>query len=199
MKILSSLVLTAGLMFGSVANANIMVWLSPSAQPSSGTGDDISLTLMVGGLGNFAPSSLGAFDIDVLFDAGALSFTGYTLAGNLGDISLFEADDFSWGEYAAGAINLAEVSYLFDFELDALQPDMFALAELFFHVDALVSGKSTAVSLEVLEFSDGLGDSLTVDVGRDAVIATNPVPTPTTLLLLGFGLLAVSVRKNKFY
>jgi hypothetical protein len=198
MKILSSFVLTAGLIFGSVANANIMVWLDPGNQSSSGAGDDVSVTLMVSGLGDGIPDSLGAFDLDINFDPNVLSFDSYSLFDGLGDVDLFEAFDDSSGDDGFGTINLALISFLFDFELDALQSDMFALAELFFTVDALASGETTALSLNVLDFSDAFGSSFIVDVGNDATISVNQVSAPAPQLLLGLALLSLFVRRTTF-
>ena len=200
MRIIKSLVFTVALMFGSVANANIMLWLDPSVQTDITTGDDISLKIMISGLGDNSPLSLGAFDLDVLFDASQLSFTGYNMFDGLGDLSLFEADDFSGGEYAAGKINLFEISYLFDWELDTLQAGTFALAELFFHVDALSSGESSWLSLLGYDFADAEGLSLDVSMGDDAVIygkALVSTPSPAPLALLGIALIAMFIRSNK--
>lgn len=201
MRIMKSLVFTVALMFGSVANATITLWLDPSDQSNVSAGDDISLTLMISGLGDFSPTSLGTFDVDVNFDASVLSFTGYSLFDGLGDVGLFEADDFSWGEYASGAVNLFEISYLFDFELDALQPGSFALADLFFHVDDLSAGESTMLSLFANDLSDGEGNMLTAAIGDDAVISASqpqvPVPAPASMTLLGLALLSMFFRLNK--
>ena len=199
MRIVKSLVFTVALFFGSVANANIMVWLDPAVQTDVAAGDDISLKLMISGLGNYAPVSLGGFDVDIYFDPSVLSFTDYNLFGDLGDLGLFEADDFSLGEYAAGSINLFEISYLFDFELDALQASSFALAELFFHVDALSSGESTWLSLVANNLADADGNTLTVLTGDDAVIAASQVPAPSSLALFGLSILLVLFRRFKPY
>ena len=198
MRIIKSLVFTVALMFGSVAvaNANIMLWLDPSVQSPVSAGDDISLKIMISGLGDNSPLSLGAFDLDVSFDSSVLSFSGYTLFDELGNVGLFEADDFSFGEYAPGAINLYEVSYLFDFELDSLQPGMFALAELFFHVDVLNSGESTFLSLFANSLTDAIGRTLDITVGDDAIIST---PTPAPLPLLVIALLTIFIRLNKIH
>ncbi|WP_340679573.1 hypothetical protein [Paraglaciecola sp.] len=194
MRIVKSLVFTVALMFGSVANANIMLWLDPAVQSNTVTGDDISLKIMISGLGDHSPLSLGSFDLDVLFDASQLSFTGYNLFDGLGDINLSDAFDFSGGEYLPGVINLYESSNLAAFDLDSLQAGTFALAELFFHVDALSSGESSWLSLVGNSFGDTEGLYLDVNIGDDAVISA---PTPAPLALLGIALLSMFVRLNK--
>lgn len=199
MKILSSIVLTAGLVFGSVANASILVWLAPGNQAAN-TGDDVSLTLMVSGLGDGVADSLGGFDLDVNYDSSALSLDSYSLFDGLGDGGLGETLDFSLGDDGFGTIGLTLISLLFDFELDALQSDSFALAEFFFSVDSLESGESTDLSLTSYDFTDAFGESLEVNLGDNAVILADDlaVPAPATPLLLGLALLGLFVRKTKF-
>ncbi|OFI35198.1 hypothetical protein BFC17_16795 [Alteromonas lipolytica] len=195
---MKSVVFTVVLLFGGVANASIMLWLDPAVQSDVATGDEVSLTLMVGGLGDGVPDSLGAFDVDIMFDESLLTFMSYDLFDGLGDIDAFEADDISWGYDGASTINLAEVSYLFDFELDALQSSSFALADIVFQVGALAAGESTTVSLSPLEFSDSSGVSLLVDLGDDAVItaAQTAVSAPASSALLGFSFLLLYLRRQ---
>lgn len=207
MKILKSLMFTLGLLYASVSSASLMLWLDPAFQITPGTGDDVSVTLMAGGLGNNNALSLGAFDLDIHFDPGVLSFTSYTLFDGLGDLALFEAGDFSLGEFGPGLIGLTEVSFLSAAILDGAQPGIFSLAELFFHIDAMGPGESTTVSVHPLTnpfaFSDAAGNELDVLVTGDAVIATIGggdinVPEPSTIALMGLGLLTLLTRRRTF-
>jgi len=192
MKLLKSLLLAASLLYASVSSASLMIWLDPDFQLGS-TGDDVTLTLMAGGLGDGVAPSLAAFDLDVIFDPTVLTFTGYTLFDNLGDVFLFEADDFSLGDLG-GVVALTEVSYLLDFELDALQGSEFALAELSFHIDDLAVPDSTHLSLFGYGFSDAFAGAFTDVTLRGATIGTVPrdVPEPSTLFLMALGLFAVT-------
>jgi hypothetical protein len=201
MKFIKSLVLVVSLMLSNVSNASLMLWLDPAVQPGT-TGDNVTLTLMAGNLDDLSSLSLGAFDLDILFDPAVLSFTGYTLFDGLGDIGLFEALDLSLGEYAPGVVGLSEVSLL-GLVLDTIQPGEFALAELSFNITLLEAPDFTTVSMTpgLFGFADASGlDFVGVEM-RSALIGTQPqttVPEPTTLSLFALGLVFASYwRKLK--
>ena len=175
----------------------VVLSLEPSSQ-IAGPGDSVSLDLVISGLGNGAPDSLGDFDIDISFDASALSFLGYTLGTSLGDVGLGEAFDGSFGDLGGGLVNLAEVSLLFPFELDALQADTFTLATLDFSVDVLAPGDSTTVDIDtVWALGDGFGLPLTVDAANSAVIRNAAVPEPSLLALVALGLTGVGFASRR--
>ena len=188
----------------------VMLSLEP-VETIAGPGDTVSLNLVIGGLGDLSSDSLGDFDIDIGFDATALSFVGYDLGSFLGDVSLFEAVDYSYGLVADGIINLAEVSLLeadatscifcIAPYLDDIQPDQFVLATLDFQVETLPPGTDTIVSIDnVYALGDGFGAPLLVDSTADAVIS-NPaavsVSEPSTLALMGLGMASISFRRRK--
>lgn len=154
-------------------------------QPQSslaGTGDSVSLDLLVSDLGDFGPDSLGAFDVFVGFDSSVLSFTGYSLGGFLGDIDLAEAIDASTGA-VGGAVNVAEVSLLSVADLNALQPGQFGLATLNFDVIDLAVGAVTELSiLSGSTLADAFGKEIdSIELGSARI---QSVPVPGTLLLL---------------
>jgi len=165
---------------------------------SANTGDSISLDLVISGLGNYVPDSLGAFDISVGFDATALSFTGYSLGGFLGNIALLEAIDASTGNVVSGAANVAEVSLLSALGLDTLQSGDFILATLNFNVTNLALGSMTQLSvLSGPVLGDALGSPIAVTGLGSTSVGT--VPVPGTLLLLTastFGWLILKRRQS---
>ena len=202
MKILKSLVFAVGLLYASVSSATLLLWLAPSFQVTTGTGDDVSVMLMAGGLGDGVPLSLSAFDLDIHYDPAVLSFTSYTLFDDLGDIDLFDALDISFGPVAPGVFGLGEISFLSAATLDATQPGTFALAELFFHVDAMGPDEATIVSIHPLDdpfaFADAIGRVLDVEVTGDAVIATFEIPEPATMALMCLALFSLFARRKAF-
>lgn len=174
--------------------------LSPPSQTAT-PGNTVSLDLTIGGLGNFAPDSLGDFDVDIRFDPNRLSFQSYSLGGLLGDVGLVEALDNSSGDVGGGIVDLAEVSLLTPVELDSMQPESFVLATLDFLVDVLPTGTSTTVSIDTgWVLGDAFGSPLTVDTTGDAVIR-NPnggtAPAPATLVLLGLGVAVFGVQRRR--
>lgn len=159
----------------------VLIELQPDALLAE-TGDSIALDLVVSGLGNSGPDSLGAFDISVGFDPGKLTFTGYSLGDLLGDIGLSEAIDASSGD-VGGAVNLVEVSLLSAVALDALQPDAFVLATLQF--DVINLAPSVVTQLSVLGgpvLADAFASSLAI-TGLGTASITG-VPVPGTVFLL---------------
>ena len=184
--------------------------LSPASQTAS-NGDTVYLDLIINGLGDYAPDSLGDFDVDISYDAAVLSFQNYSLDVFLGDEFSGEAIDFSLGDLGGGIVNIAELSLLEPDAftclfciapfLDDIQPSSFSLATLEFHVDALSAGSSTTVGIDtVYVLGDGYGLPLTLGGTSDAVIRapSSSVPEPTTLALLSLGLFGRgAVRRKK--
>jgi hypothetical protein len=183
--------------------------LLPASQTAV-AGDNVSLDLVIDGLGNFAPDSLGNFDVEIGYDAAVLSFQSLTLGAFLGDVGLGEAIDFSLGDLG-GVVNVAELSLLdpdpfsgpsfFGPYLDDIQPGSFTLATLDFHVDILAPGSSTTVSISSVNIlGDGFGNLLTLDSTNDAVIRGPQIsiPEPSILALLGLGLFGIgAVRRSR--
>lgn len=136
-----------------------------------------SIDLVIAGLGDLDAPSVGDFDIDVGFDPLALSLIGFDLGTELGDLTLGEAIDVSFGEIAAGLVNVAQVSFLSDAELNTTQPDTFVLATFEFTVSGLAGGESTVIDIaSVWSLGDALGNPIPVTQVSSAVVTAIPVP-----------------------
>jgi hypothetical protein len=172
-----------------VAHATLL-----SLQPDTtfaGTGDSISLDLIVSGLGDFGPDSLGAFDVSVEYDAAVLSFASYALGSLLGDLGLFEAIDASAGDSGV-SVNVAEVSLLSAVSLNALQPGEFVLASLNFDVLNRSMGGATQFSIASSPIlAEAGGSRLPVTDTVSAIVegrASVPLPgMPVLFLIAMFG------------
>ena len=136
-KLIISSTIIMLIMFG-LYGASPVLALSIGLNPASGTiapGEDLNVTLFVEGLGSYEAPSLGGYDVDIYYDPLILNFTSVSFGPYLGYYMDF-GDDMkgSSADVAAsgGTLNIAEVSFLLPYELDALQPDTFELATISF-------------------------------------------------------------------
>ena len=196
MKLFKNILAGCVLLFATNASAAIILSAVPGFTDAI-PGDSVTIDIVISGLDAGGPDSLGAFDLDMIYDPGALSVTGITMGSMLGDFGLGEALDFSFGDLG-GVVDLAVVSLLFDFELDALQPADFVLASIDFSVDVLALGTATEVSLGPLVLSDAFGFELTPMGVTSAIIANGVrVSEPGVLALLAIPLLMMVRRQRK--
>ena len=194
LKRLSAILLLVCIAQAPVAHA---VLLSVQPDTTFAANDDlVSLDIVVSGLGNFGPDSLGAFDVFMGYDATVLSFSGYSLNNLLGDLG-GQAIDSSAGDLG-GSVNIAEVSLLAAAMLDALQPDEFILASLNFDVLDLAIGATTELSiLPGAVLSSAFGQPLSVTGGLSATIEGRAaVPLMGTLWLLLGGFISWSAARR---
>ncbi len=161
-------------------------------------GDTVTLSAVIGGLGDFTAPSLGAFDFNIEFDPALVELTASPVIFGtlLGDEGFGES--LSGSSAASGSVNLFALSFLTGAELDALQPSSFTLATLSFN--ALASGVN-AFSFSSVILGDGAGDPLVASLGGASLTINSitppppppppppsDVPEPSSILLLGIGI-----------
>jgi hypothetical protein len=200
MKKLRIVMLLVPMLFAVNLNAAVILSMSPSSTTAM-PGDVVVLDLMISGLTSGTADSLGDFDLDIFYDSAALSVDSFSLTGLLGDIGLFEADDFGTGDDTFGTIALKLVSLLSVIELDALQPSSFSLATISFMVDALADGANTEVGIStVYALGDASGVSLALMGTSGAVISNGiPVSEPGSLAMMFALSVMLFVRRKKIF
>ena len=148
-------------------------------------GSPVSVDVVVSGLGDGVPPSLGAFDGDIAFDTGLLGYDDVAFGWGLGEpvIEALVSVDVVGGVVMGEAISLLSPT-----ALDALQGDSLTLATIFFTAEAIGSGQLDITSAQL---SDAFGAPLTIDsmVGSPITVV---VPEPGTALLTGLGLLGLA-------
>ncbi|MFD2167160.1 cohesin domain-containing protein [Thalassotalea euphylliae] len=190
-KVVFPLLLMFSLLFANVSKANVILTLDTPAQDAA-LGDLVAVSLMIDGLGDGVPLSLSSFDVNIAFDSSSLSFAGYNLFGGLGNLDFFEAFDTSFGDLGGGLVNISEISFLSNVDLWSFQPGSFALAELFFTVDAVPSASNVSIDGAVL--FDVNGDLINITGVNNTSITA--VPNPAMSMLMGLGLLVLLTRKK---
>jgi hypothetical protein len=157
--------------------------LEPNTQMIVPTGTT-TVDIIASDLGNFAPASIGAFLLEIIFDDSIVSFDAVEYGSFLGDsMDSFDTNIVTTAGF--GFVELDELSFLFDSELDALQPDSFSLATLTFSGRTL--GTST-IGFGFADVSDAVGASLVPTLLVPSEIVVTAVPLPGALLLMTSGL-----------
>ncbi len=198
------ILISLSMLMASYARA-VSLALDPSLQ-TVGVGDVVSLDLTISGLGDFVPTSLGAFVTEITFDPNVLAFTDVVFDVFLGD----PADPLETSTVVdtstPGVVVLDEFSLLLDVELDALQPASFALADLTF------TGRnvgSSAIAFGLIDLSDAAfpASSLPAESLTTASVVVTPEPASwllwgtSALILLGLcrlrGAALPSIRRTE--
>lgn len=190
-----------GFLFGAFAALTIgggaaaaVVTIAPSEQ-SAAIGEQVSVDLVVSGLGNGWPHSVGIFDFDLIFDDALLSVDRVIFGDQL--------DLFGFGAYrsvemaAPGVLTIFEASIDPPEYIDFFQAPSFTLATIVF--DTLSAGVS-ALMLDVFYFGDAWWYELDVNTVNASVSiesAVSEAPLPSALFLLLTGLLGLRFARSQ--
>jgi hypothetical protein len=151
-------------------------------------GAPVSVGVVVSGLGDGVAPSVGAFDLDLSFDTGLLTYDDVAFGPGLGE-PVTEA--LVSIEVVGGIANGQAVSLLSPSALDALQGESLTLGSIFFMAASPGSGQLELVSVQL---SDAFGAPLSIDSLTGSPITV--IPEPATALLAGLGLLGLVLRRR---
>lgn len=164
-------------------------------------GDSVDVDVVISGLAD-ANEIVSTYDLFIGYDASVLTASNVTFGPYLDDF-LFPSIQFT--DFSnPGSLEFGEISFLSDYELEAIQPGSFTLATLTF--DTITSGFSDLIFephplFDVIDVKgrDALILDLTADAGGITVIEpTVSVPEPESLMLLLIGLLLLNISSRKF-
>lgn len=169
--------------------------ISPTSQTIA-PGASVFIDVTISDVNDGTTPELGAFDLDLGFDAGILSFQNATFGTGLDVFGL--GDIQSASETLSGVLNLLEISLDTAEDLASAQPTAFVLATIQF----LASGTGTsALTLAINSLSDGEGNSIIADTTSGSITvergSTGNVPEPATLLLCVAGLLGARMARQR--
>jgi hypothetical protein len=192
------LVLLLGLSFQ--AQATVISFVPDFQQ--TGLGSSVSVDLVISDLGD---DILTGFDLDFFFDDTLLGFESFAFGTDCGGFSCLDVLGFGSlqfvTDFGLGLVNIFELSFDFDEDLELFQPDDFTLGTFTF--TGLELGISS-LDIFVWELAGGfvfdpdLGFEVPVSLDADVQSGAIEVPEPGTLLLLMGGLLGMAMhRRNR--
>lgn len=173
-----------GLLLGHAAAATVSV--QPGSQLDVQSANPVTVDVAISGLTAGAAPSLGAFDFNLVFDTGFLSFVNVDWGSGLDVLQLGSLRSVT---SSSGSVNLFEASLDTAVDLDTLQPASFLLASI--HFVGVASGTSN-IALTVNALGDANGAALPADVVYGAVSIS---PEPSSGALLALGLLGAASAK----
>ena len=185
-RVLTTILLS--LFFATSAAANITLTIKPAVQTVP-LGNTVDVAVNVSGLSEMTAPSMGAYDLDVLFDPSILSFHSIAFVSQL-DLSI-QGSVRDYDDSTMGVLNAYEVSLESTLNLNSSQSGNFDLFTLTF--DTLAQGFSN-LDISVTALGDAGGMPLFCDVigARISVI-----PAPTAFMLGGLGLGLVNLLRHR--
>ena len=159
------------------------------ASPTVGASNPIDVDVVISGLGEGAPPTVAAFDLDVTFDAAVLQLVSVDFGWDV----FPDAGLSAWNLLATPPrVDLAGASLFDDATLDAYQPASFVLATL--HFFALTPGVSPLAITQAVLAATGGGSLPSALVGTSVEVL---VPEPGTVSLLLVGLAGLSAARSR--
>jgi hypothetical protein len=186
------LLVLLGLAAGPRAALAISIGFVPAVQ-TVGVGASVAVDVVVTGL---EPDQIvAAYDLDVAYDPLVVTAVSVSFGSGLGTLGSEVLTDSDLA--TAGIVDFAAVSLRSDADLAASQGDAVTIATLHFTAAALGASSLTLVSappfgIDVKGLADGI---LAFDPVGDGAI--HVVPEPSTLTLLGVGLLGFGGRARR--
>ena len=161
-------------------------------------GDSLDVAVRISGLNDTSAPSLGAYDINFLFDNSLFSFDsiswGDSAQGNQLDLAGFGSlQDATSG---SGWLNLLEISFDDALDLDSLQAGEFTLFSVLLNTIAVGIGN---FSLAANSLGDAYGDNLVANQinGTQVTAGAVSVPEPSSVLLLLVGIFAIGMLRAR--
>jgi hypothetical protein len=194
-KAFSFIVLVSCLLYYPFILHATLISFNPSTQ-NVVLGNSFAVDLNISGLGDYSPESLGAYDLDILFDPAIIAFQNVVFGTGL-DIWGFSANPRDAVISSPGILDIYEVSFDTEDDLNNFQAGSFTLATLTF--GTLTPGTSL-LNILLNDLSDASGYlSLASDIenGSATVTSTAPIPEPATLLLFSAGLMGFGILTRK--
>ena len=192
-KILSTFLGAVLWLIAASSQAAITIGILPNTTNVT-VGDQVNVALTISGLGVNQAPSVGSFDLNFNFDPNIFSLVGDPVFGD--QLDLFSLGSYTKVTLGTGQINLYELSYDSESDLNNLQADSFTLAT--FNLKVIAAGVSS-LTITNLILADAAGDLLTADI-QSSSVTSNPsssLPLPSSLLMLLTGLFTLITLQQK--
>lgn len=201
-KLISGIICSIGILLAQNQASAALLSLEPSSSTVN-VSESFTIDLIISEMSDL--DTIGTFDIDISFDSSLFTFDSYVFGDGLGNLSLWEAYDFSDFYIGGDILNLFEVSLLSSGDpilvnqFTATSSSM-TLATMTF--SAIAEGTNDFyISSAVI--GDESAGSINPELQPASVAVAAPVPEPSTLALFGIAALATFLgslhkqRKNK--